>query len=207
MSFQNSPSKILWHFLGSLDRIYGLHIDATLAMADKSQGYEKFVDQQSADINKGIFFGDGAPNRDESTYRHYASFRELIERNKPNGPNHVLLINSCIIYIYTIWDTSVRSRYAEELGLEQSEIVCGVLGDLRHYRNAILHHSGILQKKTKTLNFVSSGARIELSNVQFRDIMALLFDELCQLNEQHTGEKLNLRFERRLNPKGEQPSS
>ena len=149
MNFSNPASYVLWNYLGTLDRICGLYLDSTIAYQRQSHWYEEYAKENNVPAGKGIFFGNGPPNRDEAKYRHYAKFPELIERNSKNGSNQILLGNACLLYVYSEWEHNVRPRYAQILGISKSDIQSDLMGDIRIYRNALSHSNGVLRKKYK----------------------------------------------------------
>jgi hypothetical protein len=190
-------SQILWQYLGVLDRIFGMYIDACVGLEDYGAKFEQAT-LPTQRQNK-VFIGDGDPNRKEATYQHVTTIDDLISRNKRDGDNSKLLSQSCLVLIYSIWDTVVRPEYCKALKVKQEAVRSDLMGDLRFYRNAIIHTNALLGKETKILSFVKAGDPVVLTRVQTTELFVLLFDEMNKINVEHVGEAFDLRFERRLN--------
>ena len=147
-----------------------------------------------------MFFGAGDPNRPDATYHHAIKIRELIERNKTDGPNQMFLSRACLIFIYSTWD-GLRPLLAELVGREQNRIRSDIFGDLRLYRNAIVHNDAILDRNTSVLSFIAVGEVVQLKQKQMNELFELLFDEVNRISVEFTGNQLDRKFARRLNQK------
>lgn len=205
MAFElpSSPLKILHLYYRVLDRFFGMYMDAcsgfrlysekmasmAVTMPAKSRAMPiLFI---SSDVND--------PNDKNATYNHSETVDRLIYRNQPDGENHLLLGQSLIVFIYSIWDSEIRPAYSKALGMKQEDIKSDAMGDLRLYRNAIIHSNLKLQKKTKKFPFVLVHDAIALNEKQVSAMLAMIFDDLAIMHEQLTGEKVSSRFERLLN--------
>jgi hypothetical protein len=196
---QHPASKILWAYLSLLDRIYGMYIDACMGFELVGKRLADTAPAQS--YSKHISLGEfDDPNQQDATYNHRTTIGNFIGRNQRNGENQLLLSQSSIVFIYSIWDTMFRPQYSEALGKDQSDVKSDVMGDLRHYRHAIVHNNMKLQKPTVRLSFIDVGNAVVLNQNQMRQLFVILFDDLSALNAEQTGEGLNLPFYRPLNP-------
>ena len=72
-------------------------------------------------------------------------------------------------------------------------------GDLRHYRNAILHNKGILENDTNALTVLGKGDAIEPTNDELHDIFEQLVLALNDVGLRYYGEDPGFEWERRLN--------
>jgi hypothetical protein len=194
---QHAASIILAEYLSLLDRIFGMYVDACMGFEMFGEKIALHADPSQHD--KRFFMGDGDPNPADAKYHHVTTIGSFISRNRRDGENQLLLSQSCIVFIYSIWDTMVRPKYCKGLGRHQGDVTCDIMGDLRQYRNAILHNNAKLQKPTRRLSFVDVGNIVVLNQSQVRELFALLFDDLCALNSRHTGERIDLPFYRSLN--------
>jgi len=153
-----------------------------------------------------FFLASDDPNAPDAKYNHAVKIGTLIDRNAPDGENQKLLSQSCLIFIYTLWD-SVRPIYAQFLGVEQNTVASDIFGDLRLYRNAIIHNYGLLEKEPKILKFVEVGGAVALTRAQMESLFDMLFNEVDELNFQFTTERIGRSFNRNLNPPTAPPNS
>ncbi|HVV41583.1 MAG TPA: hypothetical protein VHC94_11025 [Nitrobacter sp.] len=195
----NPASTVLRNYLYLLDRFFGMYLDACM-------GFEAVGDRMARTVkpdqyDKKLSFGEfDNPNDAAAKYMHATTFRKFIFRNKRNSENQLLLAQSTIVFIYSIWDTLFRPQYCSALGKPQKDVLCDAMGDLRLYRHAIVHNNMKLEKATNRLSFIDVGNAVVLTQQQMQELFSILFDELSDLNFRHTGERLNLPFFRQLNP-------
>ncbi len=64
-----------------------------------------------------------------------------------NGPFSQLIAHGIIVLIYELWNEDYRSKIAKEVGCKTNELMCDVMGDLRHIRNWIVHNESVADKK------------------------------------------------------------
>jgi hypothetical protein len=192
-------TEVMLKYLNDLDGIYGMYLDAC-------GGFRLVATSIKEATRRGplkdprVFMGTfDDPNHPDATYKHSAKVSEIVSRNDAAGRNEILLSRSCLIFVYSMWDTSVRSEYAKSLGLPIAEIRSNILGDLRYYRNDIAHNNAVLQKTTTELKFFNVGETINLVQTQMDEIFVRLLDSLTALNREMTGLDLNKQFERPLN--------
>lgn len=190
-----------------LDRFFGMYVDACSGFRRYSEEMALVAARMPAKSRAMpiLFLSSDVndPNDKDATYNHSETVDRVIYRNQPNGENQLLLAQSLIVFIYSIWDSEIRPAYSKSLGLNQDDIKSDTMGDLRLYRHAIIHSNLILQKKTKKLPFVSVGNAIALTEKQVTDMLTMIFDDLALVHERLTGEKVSLRFERLLNKPNE----
>lgn len=193
-----SALETLLLYFRFLDRFFGLYSDACGGFGLNARQLAQMVPAESR--GKGIFIIDtDNPNDPDATYQHSTTIERIIERNKPDGENQTLLAHSIIVFIYSVWDTHIRNAYSNALGISQENVASDVMGDLRHYRNAIIHSNLKLEKPTKKLPFVSVGNTVHLNGKQANQMFSMIFDDLAQMHERLTGEKIPRSFERPLN--------
>lgn len=68
-----------------------------------------------------------------------------------NGPFSQLIAHGIIVLIYELWNEDYRSRIAKEISCKTNEVMCDVMGDLRHIRNWITHNGSIADSKVRNL--------------------------------------------------------
>ncbi len=190
-----SPHQILTNYLTKLDEIFGFYTDSFGALGHLSSRYEALKKKLKMASGDKLAFGKGPPAVSNAKAQHVATIGNLIDRNKVGGLNYRLLTDACLVNIYTVWDTEVRPNYASSLGVDQSEINSDVMGDLRHYRNAIVHYKGLLQRTNQTLNFVNVGDPVVLEEEDFTELLGRIFWDLEAISISQTGESLKREFE------------
>lgn len=196
---QNPASFVLRDYVHLLDRIFGMYLDACMGFELLGERMTEMV--QPDQYDKRVSFGEfDDPNEPNSKYMHATTFRKFFFRNKRDSENQLLLSQSSIVFVYSIWDSLFRPRFCAALGKQQADVPCDVMGDLRLYRHAIVHNNMKLQKPTRRLSFIAVGNAVVLTQAQMKELFSILFDDLSELNFQHTGERLNLPFFRSLNP-------
>lgn len=186
-------------YLNALDSIYGMYIDACRGFrlfADKLRETTTLSPKDDPRIFMGTF---DDPNASDATYKHSALLSEIVSRNAMGSNNEMLLSRACLIFVYSMWDTSVRPDYARALNKPAEDIRSNIIGDLRLYRNDIAHNNAVLQRPTTELLFFKVGETIDLTQIQMDEIFVRLFDSLTSLNEAMTGLDLKRNFERSLN--------
>lgn len=196
---QSPASLVLRNYLHLLDRIFGMYLDACMGFEMLGERFTQMVAPNQYD--KRISFGEiEDPNDPSSKYMHSTTFRKLLLRNRRDSENQLLLSQSSVVFIYSIWDSLFRPQFCAALGKQQHEVQCDIMGDLRLYRNAIVHNNMKLEKPARRLSFISVGDAVVLTQTQMKELFSILFDDLSELNFHHTGERLSLPFFRPLNP-------
>ena len=77
-----------------------------------------------------------------------------------------------IVFAYTLWENVYRPAIRQECGVDRVD--SDAFGDLRLYRNALLHHKGKLHTDTEALTVFGKGDRIEPTADQLREIFKQL---------------------------------
>ena len=67
---------------------------------------------------------------------------EFRDRSARDGPHEARLANLALVTLYEIWEHRRRDELAAALSLVREEVKISALGDLRLFRNAILHPAG-----------------------------------------------------------------
>lgn len=91
-----------------------------------------------------------------------------------NGPFSQLVAFGMITWIFAMWEEEYRKKIADELNVQKNDILCDIMGDLRFFRNWIVHNNGIANKDVKkliSLNWLKEGDPIiittnEMGNIQ-----------------------------------------
>ncbi len=86
---------------------------------------------------------------------------------KENGPFSQLIAFGMITWIFAMWEEEYRKKIANELNVQKADILCDVMGDLRFFRNWIVHNNGFANKDVKklvTLNWLKNGDPIVITS-------------------------------------------
>ncbi len=90
-----------------------------------------------------IHVGTGNPNLPQA--RVYGSLRrsQVLAQVAVDGSVATLLGQQWVVYTFTGWEHGFRPRLANAHGCETKALEYPLLGDLRHFRNDIVHHHGL----------------------------------------------------------------
>ncbi|MFA5134996.1 MAG: hypothetical protein WC505_04400 [Patescibacteria group bacterium] len=167
-------------FLQIVDDIYGLYLDAVNAIWVFRKKFVQFQEENSIKLGKSIeeldlrkqTFGKGEPF--EGKELHSCTQGEFKERTKKNGKDSYLIARLCVVMIYNYWEDYFRQEIAKESGKIKNEITSDIMGDLKHFRQSIIHHSGTAKKeigKAKILKWFREGQKININEEQFEEIV------------------------------------
>lgn len=95
-------------------------------------------------------------NADSGTLRVLAvwNLSRLVTEFEFSGPAEGRLGQQWVVTTFSEWEERVRPALAAALDLEKNEVVLPILGDLRNWRNDIVHHSGVATAKNTGRNHV-----------------------------------------------------
>jgi hypothetical protein len=102
---------------------------------------------------------------------------DVKKRTMENGRNYWLTGAQCVVSIYSYWEDYLRKELASALRVSAKEVTHDIWGDLRHFRNAIVHNNGIATSemdKCKVLQWYPSGEPIRLDYEKVRVIFYFL---------------------------------
>lgn len=148
-------------------------------------------------INNSLSFGQDDPN-DAATIADYSvTLGELLARFDPEGEHAKAVRARLIVFAYTLWENVYRPAISRECGVDRVD--SDAFGDLRLYRNAILHHKGKLDSETTAVTVFGKGDLIDLSADQLREVFKQLVVGLNDLGVRYYGEDPGFEWGRRLN--------
>lgn len=163
-------------FIRIIDDIYGVYLDSTHGFDTirnnfiKIQKYHNVSEEELQE--KRVYYGKGNPNKKNSYPLHNCSQKEFKERNEINGKNYKIIATLCIVQIYQYWENYYRKEIADEMGKKNLEV--DIMGDLKYFRESIIHHRGIAIKnikKCKILKWYQEGERINIDKEKFEEII------------------------------------
>lgn len=168
-------------FIKIVDDIYGVYLDSTYGFDTLRNNFAKIHDKRPEE--KRIFYGKGNPNNKNSCTLHCCTQEEFLIRNEVNGRNYKIIANLCLVQIYQYWENHYRKEIAKEICREKIEV--DVMGDLRHFRNSIIHHGGIAiedMRKCKILNWYQMGEDININKGKFEEIVRCIRNQINSIN-------------------------
>lgn len=129
------------------------------------------------------FFGTGHPGERGSRPVAFMRRSDALYLYAPSGPAHALLGQQWIVYVFARWEEEYRQRLSDAMGLASvKELVVPAFGDLRKFRNDIVHHGGVATRHNSgtagVLRWYQPGELIAVSDAQILDFWDALPWEL-----------------------------
>ena len=148
-------------------------------------------------INNRLSFGQDDPNESATVADYSVTFAELLARFNPAGQHAKTVRTRLVVFAYTLWENVYRPAISQECGVDRVE--SDAFGDLRLYRNAILHQKGKLDIDTTALTVFGKGDHIEPTADQLREVFKQLVVGLNDVAVRYYGEDPGFEWGRRLN--------
>jgi hypothetical protein len=162
-------------FADRLNALYGLYLDATTGFEHNADRIKEAQEETAhlvsdrAELDQApIFYGRGDPNDPNNVVQHQTTQGEYKARNSPGGSNFRLLSYTLIVFAFHLWEQEYRPRIAKLLGIETNALTLPIFGDLRHLRNEILKHRGVLTERVSNRLEVISGLEVG-QDISFAD--------------------------------------
>ena len=179
-------------FLQIVDDIYGLYLDCVNAIWVFRVKFVQFQKDNSIKLGKSIeeldsrkqTFGKGKPF--EGKELHSCTQGEFKKRTKKNGKDSNLIARLCVVMIYNYWEDYFRQEIAKEKGKEKDELTSDIMGDLRYFRESIIHYRGTAIKKiekAKILKWFKRGQKINIDEEHFEEIIDKIKEEMETLKK------------------------
>jgi hypothetical protein len=124
------------------------------------------------------FVGTGDPN-DPAT-RALASWKlsELLTNTENGGDAHVRLDRLWIVSFFQEWEDDLRPRLAKSLSVSTDKVVVPAMGDLRRFRNDVIHNQGIASARysarAEVLLRFTAGDSISMTNDRYKDFLDVI---------------------------------
>ncbi len=169
-------------FMRVVDDIYGLYLDCTIGFdswleeinnVQKDTSIKTRIPLEELD-KRNLVYGKGNPNLPNSYPLHKKSQGEVKERIKKDGKDYYDIAALCLVLIYQYWDEYYRLKFADEHRVEKNKIKWNIMGDLRLFRQSIIHNRGIAIldiNKCKILKWFKAGELININSHQFEEIV------------------------------------
>ena len=144
-----------------------------------------------------LSFGRGDPNNPAAVADYSVTFGELLARFDPSSRQAKAVRARLIVFAYTLWENVYRPAISMECSANR--VTSNAFGDLRKYRNAILHKKGKLHTKTTALTVFGEGDFIEPTADQLREVFKELVVGLNDIGVRYYGEDPGFEWGRKLN--------
>ena len=195
--------KALTDFHLDVVAMYGYGVQVSRALDFWHKWLSKQTSSGSATADNEIFFGDSDPNIPDATYVYRRTFSYLLDASSPNGNTLVIHRRSLVALLYASWEDRHRNRIAMEAGLKQkNDLGSDVFGDVRMYRNAIMHANGALRDEPRIFRFFKKGDRVVLSSDHIETMFKTAIDELNRMGKEYFGTNPRFSFEEPLHLQG-----
>ncbi len=192
------PIATLRRLRDELVDLYGEDQVALFVTATARRQVNDWLKGGTAKINNTLSFGQEAPNEPAAVAEYSVTIGELLARLNPAGRQRKAVRARLIVFAYTLWENVYRPIISQECGLDRVD--SDAFGDLRLYRNAILHNNGKLETSPKVLTVFGKGDPIEPTADQLRGVFKQLVVGLNDLGVRYYGDDPRFGWGRRLNP-------
>ena len=175
-------NDLIFEFIEKLDEIYGVYLDSVAGFFQNTVLLDRGQQFSNEKSNLSIahldtlpyVYGKGAPEDSNSIVLHESTQGDYKKRNNAGGLNHIVIAHLCLTQIYQYWEDHYRSLIAESAGIKKEELKSDIFGDLRIYRNSIIHHRAIALseiKKCKILKWHNEGDEIVFNEKQIDEVI------------------------------------
>ena len=189
------PLNTLTRLRDELIDLYGEDQIAGFAAMTAGKVVRSWLNERST-IGNRMSFGEGDPRDPETVADYSVTLGELLTRYEVAGRHSKATRARLIVFAYTLWESVYRKAVSEECGIDRVE--SDEFGDLRRYRNAILHNRGRLQTNTKALTVFAKGDRVEPTADQLRAVFKQLVAGLNDIGTRYYGEDPGFKWGRVL---------
>ncbi|MBV9988400.1 MAG: hypothetical protein JO301_12035 [Chitinophagaceae bacterium] len=183
-------------FAEVVDEIYGVYLDATKGFVDNKTQMENIQHDSIAKLNVTLdhldnapmVYGKGPPGQPGTYILHECTQKKYKERNDKNGKNFILLANLCVMELYQYWEDHYRIKISEKIGIERNELKADIFGDIRLFRNSIVHHQGTALpeiEKCKILSWFKRNDKIIILPDLFEEIIYQVKIEIDSLLKEY----------------------
>lgn len=174
-------------FAAELVNIYGMQIEMEAGLNQWRSQIGKIVSKQGVSWDNRMVFATGSPTDPNSKMQYARRLSEIFTLAGQEGAYAVHFRRMAVAHVYARWEHSARALIAGEIGIADNDLKSPVFGDLRHYRQAILHVNGRLDKKTEVLPYFRKGDFVNFTKDIFHDLFVRLIDALNQIARDHYG--------------------
>jgi len=191
------PPTTLTKLKDELVSLYGEDQIAVLMTTTARKQVDDWLKGGKTKVSNHLSFGRGNPNNPAAIADYSVTFGELLARFDPSGRQAKAARARLIVFAYTLWENVYRPTISQECSVNR--VVSNAFGDLRSYRNAVLHNKGKLHTKTTALTVFGEGDLIEPTADQLREVFKELVVGLNDIGVRYYGEDPRFEWGRKLN--------
>jgi hypothetical protein len=181
---QPTKTVLLNEYLAIVDSIHGAYLDAITGFfalveeydAEKTRMMASHPDIPSEAFDTASFmYGTGRPHRPTSTLVHACTQGEYRQRNEEGGQNHIVMGQLCVVQMFGFWEDCYREKIAKCCGKNKDGLLVDVMGDLRLFRNSIVHNGGNAKKdveRCKLLRWFHQGDAMIFTPQHFEEVVS-----------------------------------
>ena len=190
-------------FLSFVNRIDGLYVDAIFGFernADFAEERQYKYMHKAAErqqhvslemLDRAVWQYNRTAEGQGARLQHQTTFGDFKARNGLTGPNARFFASLCVASVFHYWEDFFRQRIADALGVKKEAIKIPILGDLRLYRQAIVHNNGIAtrdMKRCTEIDWFEQGQLIELYEHQIDEVIQKVVQGVEQFVNHHLEE-------------------
>lgn len=195
-------AKPISEFREDIDGIYGTFLDACEGFSrvclyigqleeESKRSHEELKEKRpefahlafgGVEFSHGRVEPAGSPQRLRHLNLHQVPIETIKARNSAGGENFRLIGHVCLVTLFQYWEDRYRLSFAQALTVEKNQIQVPLFGDIRRYRQAIIHNHGQATAEVENcsvLRWFTRGERIVLS----RDMLEEIIDGILAMLE------------------------
>lgn len=177
--------SVLDEFRSLCQRHYFAYIYTLFGLQIEHEKYKEIYDPVYKDniIGIGSSFPDAEQRPGKSVIGEMRQ-GELLECLQAGGEFENLIARAFIVFVYQSWDEVFRQRIANTLSITKTNIMCDLMGDLRHIRHIIVHKASIIPEGfSNSLTLLPEIWRLPPGNLNIsQEMMHSLMEQLNALH-------------------------
>jgi|KBSMisStandDraft_5_1062788.scaffolds.fasta_scaffold227373_1 hypothetical protein len=176
---------LIEEFRSVVNENYGIYLDSIMGFLLTLESFKEKQKKLAESSNRSI------EDQDQIDFAHYSPPQERYLHTETQGEfkkrmswgdkNHNYVGNSFIISIFSYWEDHYREKIAKSIGVDKIELKEPIMGDIRRFRNSIIHHRSIaLQEieKCEVMRIFKEGDLIKFTDKQILEIVDHINDYL-----------------------------
>ena len=179
--FREVVDKIYGTFLDACDGFTRVRLHMVEIEEESKRSHEELKEKRpefariafgGVEFSYGRIVPAGSPQR--FRHLHQVPVETIKARNCAGGENFRLIGHVCVVTLFQYWEERYRPLFAQDLTVEKNQIQVPLFGDMRRYRQAIIHNHGEATDEVETckvLRWFTRGQQIVLSRDMFEEII------------------------------------
>ena len=174
---------ILEEFQARVDQVVGMMVRVCFSLPGQRNELQKLAREAGVPLTTALSTGSFEENR--ASIIHSAPIGDQLDSLRDGGTDEVLVGNMCVVFIYSLWEDKYRAEFAEMRHIKKRFVQSEVFGELRKYRNAIIHNQSMGTSDTAALRLlpcVERGAPVKVTRHVLEVILAAIRKDLAALS-------------------------